>query len=136
LALALPILVPTLDVTLLDGNGPGKREIQVADPLVDLRRDLNRGVDIPLMWVTTPVKNPTYLHQNHPVVEALRLRHGRDLLLAGVVLAPEPVAAAEKELVSAHAARLCALAGIDGAVVTKEGGGNADAPLVAAPGEA
>lgn len=61
LALALPIVVPTLDVTLLDGNGPGKREIQVADPLVDLRRDLNRGVDIPLMWVTTPVKNPTYL---------------------------------------------------------------------------
>lgn len=61
LALALPILIPTLDVTLLDGNGPGQREIQVADPLVDLRRDLNRGVDIPLMWVTTTDKNPSYL---------------------------------------------------------------------------
>ena len=75
------------------------------------------------------LKNPTYLHQNHPVVDALRVRHGRDLILAGVVLSPEPVDMAGKELVCAHAARLCAAAGIDAAVVTKEGGGNADADM-------
>ena len=61
MALVLPILVPTLSVTLLEGNGPGKRQIEVADPLVDLRRDLNRGVDIPLLWVTTTQKDPSYL---------------------------------------------------------------------------
>ncbi|HET9441732.1 MAG TPA: glycine/sarcosine/betaine reductase component B subunit, partial [Acidimicrobiales bacterium] len=75
------------------------------------------------------LKNPTYLHQNHPVLEALRARHGRDLLLAGVVIAPEPVEAAGKELVSLHAARLCAALRCDAAVVTKEGAGNADADV-------
>ena len=75
------------------------------------------------------LKNPTFMHQNHPVVEALRARHGRDLVLAGVVVCPEPVEMARKELVSAHAARLCAAWGIDAAVVTKEGAGNADADM-------
>lgn len=60
LALALPILVPTLDVTLFEGSGPGTRQIEVADPMVDLRRDLNRGEDIPLLQVTTSQKNPSY----------------------------------------------------------------------------
>ena len=75
------------------------------------------------------LKNPTFMHQNHPVAEALRRRHGRDLDFAGLVLSPEPVDLDRKELVSAHAARLCALAGFDAAVVTKEGGGNADGDM-------
>jgi glycine reductase len=66
------------------------------------------------------------MHQNHPVVAALRARHGTDLDFAGVVISPEPVVLGFKELVSVHAARLCAAAGWDAAVVTKEGGGNAD----------
>lgn len=60
-ALALPLLIPTLDLALLDGPGPGTREIEVADPMVDLRRDLARGQDIPLVWVGTPRERPTYL---------------------------------------------------------------------------
>jgi sarcosine reductase len=36
---------------------------------------------------------------------------------------------AQKELVAAHAARLCATARLDGVVITKEGGGNADADI-------
>jgi glycine reductase len=91
--------------------------------------DLDDGTVVSGQFGHPGLKNPTYLHQNHPVVEALRARHGRDLLLAGVVLSPEPVDQAGKELVSAHAARLCAAAGIDAAVVTKEGGGNADADM-------
>lgn len=75
------------------------------------------------------LKNPTFVHQNHPVVAALRARHGQDLDFAGVVLSPEPVDQAGKELVSGHTARLCALAGFDAVVVTKEGGGNADADM-------
>jgi transglutaminase-like putative cysteine protease len=61
MALALPVLVPTLDVTLFDGAGPGTRKIEVADPMVDLRRDLSRGQDIPLVWVSKPGERPTYL---------------------------------------------------------------------------
>ena len=75
------------------------------------------------------LKNPTWVHQNHPVLGALRSRHGRDLELAGLMLSPEPVQMGEKERVCARAAALCAEAGWDGAVVTKEGGGNADADM-------
>lgn len=75
------------------------------------------------------LKNFTYLFQNHPVVEALRRRHGKDLEFAGLMLSPEPVDQDRKELVSAHAAKLCAAAGFDAAIVTKEGGGNADGDM-------
>ncbi len=76
------------------------------------------------------LRNPTYLHQNHPVVAELRARDGQDLCFAGVVLCPEPVEQAEKELVSTHAAWLCRAAGFDAAIVTKEGAGNADNDLM------
>lgn len=75
------------------------------------------------------LKNPTYMHQNHPVVAELRRRHGTDLRFAGVVICPEPVDADNKQLISVHAARVCAAAGFDAALVTKEGGGNADADV-------
>jgi len=75
------------------------------------------------------LRNPTWVHQNHPVVAALRARHGRDLAFAGVILVPEPVNAADKQSVSTAAAQLCAEAGWDAAVITKEGGGNADADM-------
>ena len=91
--------------------------------------DLDDGAVVSGQYGHPGLKNPTYLHQNHPVVEALRARHGRDLVFAGVVLSPEPVDQAGKELISAHAARLCAAAGFDAAVVTKEGGGNADGDM-------
>jgi glycine reductase len=75
------------------------------------------------------LKNPTWVHQNHPVAAALRARHGVDLCFAGVVISPEPVAMAAKEDISAVAARVCAEAGFDAVIVTKEGGGNADADM-------
>ncbi len=75
------------------------------------------------------LKNPTFVHQNHPVVNELRRRHGVDLQFAGLVIAPEPVNMADKQLISTLAARVCAAAGFDAAVVTKEGGGNADADM-------
>jgi len=75
------------------------------------------------------LRNPTWVHQNHPVVQALRARHGHDLAFAGVVLSPEPVSAGDKAAVSAAAAQLCAEQGFDAVILTKEGGGNADADM-------
>jgi glycine reductase complex component B subunit alpha and beta len=88
--------------------------------------ELDDGAVVSGQFGHPSLKNPTFMHQNHPVVAALRARHGVDLSFAGLVIAPEPVDAGQKELVSAHAARVCAAAGWDAAVVTKEGGGNAD----------
>jgi sarcosine reductase len=75
------------------------------------------------------LRNPTYLHQNHPVVAALAALDGIDLLFGGLVLCPEPVDQASKELVSEHAAWLCRAVGLDAVIITKEGAGNADNDL-------
>ncbi len=75
------------------------------------------------------LRNPTWVHQNHPVANALRARHGQDLAFAGVVLSPEPVSASEKARISAAAAQVCADAGFEAVILTKEGGGNADADV-------
>ena len=75
------------------------------------------------------LRNPTWVHQNHPIANALRARHGTDLAFAGVVLAPEPVSASEKTRISAEAAQVCKDAGFDAVILTKEGGGNADADI-------
>jgi transglutaminase-like putative cysteine protease len=63
LALVLPSLVPTLDLQLF-GLGPGSGsggEIKVTNPMVDLRRDLVQGPDVPVLQVSTDDPNPSYL---------------------------------------------------------------------------
>ena len=86
--------------------------------------ELADGAVVSAQYGHPALKNPTFVHQNNPVVAALRANDAVEL--AGVVLCPEPVTEHEKRLVSEHAARLCAAVGADGAIVTKEGGGNAD----------
>jgi len=61
LAVVVPVAVPTMSMSVFEGNGPGTREVEVQDPMVDLRRDLRRGEDVPLLWVTTLGPKPTYL---------------------------------------------------------------------------
>lgn len=91
--------------------------------------ELDAGAIVSGQYGHPALKNPTIVHQNHPVLAALRARHGQDLAFAGLVISPEPVEAAQKEVVSAHAARLVAALGWDAAIVTKEGGGNADGDM-------
>ncbi len=89
--------------------------------------ELDDGAVVSGQYGHPSLKNPTYLHQTHPVVAALRASD--ELELAALVLCPEPVDQANKELISAHAARLCKGLGLDAAIATKEGGGNADADV-------
>ena len=89
--------------------------------------ELDDGAVVSGQYGHPSLKNPTYLHQTHPVVAAVRACD--DLELAALVLCPEPVDQANKELVSAHAARLCANLRLDAVIATKEGGGNADADV-------
>ena len=70
-----------------------------------LAGELDDGVVVSGQFGHPALKNPTILHQTHPVVAALRASD--ELELAALILCPEPVNQADKELVSAHAARLC-----------------------------
>jgi sarcosine reductase len=90
--------------------------------------ELDDGAVVSGQYGHPALKNPTILHQTHPVIAALRARSD-ELELAALVLCPEPVDMANKELVSAHAARLCQGLGLDAVIATKEGGGNADADV-------
>lgn len=90
--------------------------------------ELDDGAVVSGQFGHPALKNPTILHQTHPVVAALRARSD-ELELAALILCPEPVDMANKELVSAHAARLCKGLGLDAVIATKEGGGNADADV-------
>ena len=89
--------------------------------------ELDDGAVVSGQYGHPALKNPTYLHQTHPVVAAVRARD--DVCLAALVLCPEPVGQDAKELVSAHAARLCRALNLDAVILTKEGGGNADADV-------
>ncbi len=96
-------------------------------PTVISPNELDDGAVVSGQYGHPALKNPTYMHQTHPVVAALRARD--DVFLAALVLCPEPVGQSTKELVSAHAARLCRELGLDAVILTKEGGGNADADV-------
>ncbi|QIX26353.1 transglutaminase domain-containing protein [Nocardioides sp. JQ2195] len=64
LALFIPLLIPTLDLGVLGGEGsggPGDREVKITNPMTDLRRDLIRGEDVPLLEVSTDGPAPEYV---------------------------------------------------------------------------
>ncbi|MGI6679010.1 MAG: glycine/sarcosine/betaine reductase component B subunit [Dehalobacterium sp.] len=75
-------------------------------------------------------KNPTYVHQNSPIIHELYERHGKDLNFIGVVVTNENVTLADKERSSNYTAKLVEFLGADAAIVSEEGFGNPDADLV------
>ena len=63
LSVVVPVLIPTFSVHLFDfgpGTG-GDDDISIENPMVDLKRDLVRGEDRPLITVTTDDPDPSYL---------------------------------------------------------------------------
>ncbi len=75
-------------------------------------------------------KNPTYVHQNNPIIEDLYERHGKDFNFVGVIITNENVYLADKERSSNWTAKLCGFLGLNGVIVSQEGFGNPDTDLV------
>ena len=75
-------------------------------------------------------KNPTYIHENNPVVHELFKEHGKTINFVGVIITNENVNLADKQRSSDWTAKLCELLGVDGAIVTQEGFGNPDTDLI------
>ena len=75
-------------------------------------------------------KNPTYVHQNSPVIEELYARHGRDFNFLGCVITNENVTLMDKERSSNMTAKLVEFMGAEAVIISEEGFGNPDADLV------
>ncbi|MDU4890919.1 MAG: glycine/sarcosine/betaine reductase component B subunit [Clostridium sp.] len=75
-------------------------------------------------------KNPTYVHMNHPIIEDLYERHGKDFNFLGCIVTNENVYLADKERSSNMVAKLVEYLGADAAIISEEGFGNPDADLV------
>ena len=65
-------------------------------------------------------KNPTYIHQNNPVIHDLYERHGKDLNFIGCVITNENVTLADKERSSNMTAKLVEFLGADGVISAEE----------------
>jgi glycine reductase len=73
----------------------------------------------------------TYALQNNPVIEGLYKRHEKDLVFAGVVMANANLALGDKKRSAIMVAKLVKYTlGVDGVIITKEGGGHPDVDLM------
>lgn len=85
------------------------------------------------VYVYACFKNPTWVHQNNPVIWGLRGRHGVDLNFVGVILnRGHNYTQMEKERSSHWAAKLAEFLGADGVILSAEGGGNAAIDMMVA----
>lgn len=75
-------------------------------------------------------KVTTHLHQNDPIIEDLYSKHGKELNFVGVIITNENVFLADKMLASDYVAKLGAMMGLDGAIISEEGYGNPDTDLM------
>ncbi len=75
-------------------------------------------------------KNPTYVHENSPVIEDLYAQHGKTINFLGCVITNENVTLMDKERSSNMTAKLIQFLGAEAAVISEEGFGNPDADLV------
>lgn len=75
-------------------------------------------------------KNPTYVHMNHPVIEELYAKHGKEFNFLGCIITNENVTLMDKERSSNMTAKMVELLGADAVIISEEGFGNPDADLV------
>jgi len=75
-------------------------------------------------------KNPSYVHMNHPIIEDLYERHGKDYNFLGCIITNENVYLADKERSSNWTAKMVEYLGADAVIISEEGFGNPDADLV------
>lgn len=90
------------------------------------------GAVVSANYIIACQKNPTWLHQDSPVIRALWARHGTDCSFGGVILSTESSMLEDKQANARRCAQLAAGAGWDGVVITQEGGGHADVDLMLA----
>ncbi len=109
------------------------RTIENLVPTLIHPAEIMDGALVSGVYVYACFKNPTWMHQNNPVIRALRDRHGKDINFAGVILnRGHNYTQMEKERSSYWATKLAGFMGVDGVVLSAEGGGNSAIDLMLA----
>jgi len=81
--------------------------------------------------ISMAIKNTTFTILNHPVILDLYKKHGIELNFKGVVVAPEPNSLNEiRRTAMMSAGLLKDFLGVNGVIITKEGGGHTDVDLM------
>lgn len=75
-------------------------------------------------------KNPTYFHQYNPVINELIQRNGTELNAVGVIVSTESGLLEKKKENAQLIARQAKEKGMQGVIITQEGGGHADVDLM------
>ena len=75
-------------------------------------------------------KNATIHHENNPIIESLLRRHGKELCFVGVLLSNESAMLREKKRAAYYTSNLSSLLGVDGMIISEEGGGNPETDLM------
>jgi sarcosine reductase len=106
------------------------RSMRELSPTLVHPNEIMDGAIVSGNYVVPANRNPTYLHLNNPLIRKLSLLHGKDLLFSGVVICNEQSRLRDKESTAREVAEILDGLGVDGVIITKEGGGNADADLM------
>ncbi len=75
-------------------------------------------------------KNATIHHENNPIILDLLKHHGKDLCFVGVLLSNECTTLNEKMRAAYYTSNLSELLGVDGMIISEEGGGNPETDLM------
>ena len=75
-------------------------------------------------------KNSTYHHLNNPVIMDLLRRYGKELCFLGVIITNESTILSYKKRGAHYTKKLARILGIEGAIITEEGGGNPETDLM------
>ena len=75
-------------------------------------------------------KNATIHHENNPIILDLLKHHGKDLCFVGVLLSNECTTLNEKLRAAYYTSNLSELLGVDGMIISEEGGGNPETDLM------
>lgn len=101
------------------------RTIENLVPTLMHPNEILDGAVVSGVYVYACFKNPTYWHQNNPVIWELQRCHGQELNFVGVIVnRGHNYTQMEKERSSYWAAKLARLLKADGVILTGEGGGN------------
>jgi glycine reductase len=75
-------------------------------------------------------KNATIHHECNPIIIDLMKHHGKDLCFVGVLLNNESAMLTEKKRAAYYTSNLSELLGVDGMIISEEGGGNPETDLM------